>query len=116
MQNLFHHPQKIAAMRDRDRYLSFWCETKSIETGAIERATFGKRHVLDDPEKARRGGDELRQSQSKPGHCHKMGFTRRRDFVQCAAQQPAPKHRINRRDPKRQGSGTVLKAGCPLHG
>jgi hypothetical protein len=113
-QSLFHCPEKIAAMRNRDRYMSFWREAKSIEPGAMQRSAFGKRHVLDDPEELRRSGSKPYQPQGKPGNGSQMSLARCRNLMQCATHKPAAEHRIDSGNSKRQGIRAVGNAGRPL--
>jgi hypothetical protein len=113
-QSLFHRPEKIAAMCNRDGYMPFWRETKGIEPGAMQRSAFGKRHVLDDPEEARRRSSKPYQSQGKPADGRKMSLARCRNLMQGAAHKPAAEHRIDSGNPKRQGVGAVDNAGWPL--
>ena len=94
--------------------MPFWCETKSIEPGAMQRSAFGNRHVLDNPEEPRRRGSQPYQSQGKPGNGRQMNLARCCNLMERAEHKPAAERCIDSGDPKRQDIGAVGNAGWPL--
>jgi len=106
-QSLLHRPQQIAAVAGGDRQQPLGREVEGIEARAVQRATFGERHVLGDPADAA----ACRQSERKAGRGGEMGFAGRRDFMQRAACQAAAERLIDGRNAERQAAWIVADPG-----
>ena len=87
-QRLLHRPEQVAPVRS-DHQQPFGRDAEGIEPGAVRRAAFGERHVLGDPDQAKRGGSTLRHRQREAGRCGKMRLASCRDFVERAADEAA---------------------------
>src|SRR5512143_1448987 len=91
-------------------------ETKGIEACAVRCAAFSKRHVLGNPDQAKRWSGTLCHRQGKPDRRREMRLASCRDFVERAEDEAAAEHRIDGGDAEGQGAGAALDPWPPLQG
>jgi len=103
-------------MRGGYRHQLLRSEAEGIESAAVRRPAFGKRHVFGDPDQAKRWGGTLRHRQGKPDRRREMRLANCRDFVERAEDEAAIEHRIDGGDAEGQSAGAALDPWPPLQG